>query len=195
VAAREGAKAEVRRRLAEGGNGTYIGEMLLERDSAIARWPDRLGRPLNVWIQPAWNKRDWQTGYIDAVQSAVREWDAVDLPVRFLFTSDSATADVHVTFVDHFDEPISGRTRWARDDDWWITDADIALAIHHHSGNPLDDDAMRAMALHEVGHLLGLDHTEDPTSIMASKVRVRELSSADLATVHLLYTLSPGGVR
>ena len=69
------------------------------------------------------------------------------------------------------------------------------LAVHHRNGNTLDDDSMKAMALHEIGHLLGLDHTEDSTSIMAPKVRVRDLSPADRATVRLLYTLPPGGVR
>ena len=102
---------------------------------------------------------------------------------------------MHITFVDHFDEPISGRTKWARDDDWWIIGADIVLAVHHRNGNALDDDSMKAMALHEIGHLLGLDHTGDSTSIMAPKVRVRDLSPADRATVRLLYTLPPGAVR
>ena len=195
AAEREREKAEVRRRLAEGGNGTYINEMLAERDSALARWPDRKGRPLAVWIQPAPDVPDWRDAYAEGVRDAVREWDALELPVHLAFTSDSAHADVHVTFIDHFDEPISGRTKWARDDNWWITNADIALAVHHRGGSALDDDAMHAMALHEFGHLLGLDHTEDPTSIMAAKVRVRDLSSADRATVRLLYTLPPGGVR
>ena len=195
AAEREREKAEVRRRLSESGNGTYIGEMLAERDSALARWPDRHGKPLRIWVQPTSDVADWHDAYAEGVRQAVHSWDSLDLPEHFAFISDSAHADVHVTFIDHFEEPISGRTRWARDDDWWITDADIVLAVHHHNGGPLDDDAMRAMALHEFGHLLGLDHTEDATSIMAPRVRVRDLSVADRATVRLLYTLPPGGVR
>jgi hypothetical protein len=195
AAERERVKADVRRRLAEGGSGTYIGEMLAERDSALARWPDRDGRPLSIWIQPASTVADWTDGYVSSVRDAVNGWDALALPVRFAFASDSATADVHITFIDQFEESISGRTKWERDEDWWITDAEIVLAVHHRSGPALDIDAMRALALHEVGHLLGLDHTEDATSIMAARVRVRGLSNADRATVRLLYTLPPGGVR
>ena len=188
-------RAAVRRRLVERAHGTYIGEMLAERDSALARWPERASDPLLVWVQPTSDIPGWSDSYADEVRAAFRQWDALRLPVRFAFTDDSASADVHVTFVDHFDEEISGRTKWARDDDWWITDADIVLAIYHREGPILDDEAMHAMSLHEIGHLLGLDHTADSTSIMASKVRVRALSRADRATVRLLYTLPPGGVR
>jgi hypothetical protein len=194
VAERERVKADVRRRLVERGSGTYIGEMLAERDSALARWPER-DRPLTIWIQPASTVPDWSSEYVTRVRDAVTDWDALGLPVHFAFESDSARADVHVTFIDQFEEAISGRTKWERDDSWWITDADIVLAVHHRNGPALDDDAMHALALHEVGHLLGLDHTEDATSIMAARVRVRGLSNADRATVRLLYTLPPGAVR
>lgn len=187
--------AEVRRRLQDSEAGTYIGDILLERDSALARWPDRDGAPLKVWIQPVASVPDFTPSYVRRVRDAFREWDAVRLPVRFTFVNDSTDADVHVNWIDHFDEPISGRTRWARDDDWEITDANILLAVHHHQGEQLDDDAMCAMALHEIGHLLGLDHTADSTSIMAPRVRVRELSDADRATVRLLYALPAGPLR
>ena len=73
--------------------------------------------------------------------------------------------------------------------------ADITLAMHHTQGDMLDPDSMRAMALHEIGHLLGLDHTRDSLSIMAPRVRVRQLSSADRATIHLLYALPTGPIR
>lgn len=195
AAERERVKVDVRRRLAERGTGTYIGEMLAERDSALARWPERRERPLTVWIQPTSTIPDWASDYVTSVRQAVMDWDDLGLPVHFAFESDSARADVHVSFIDQFEEAISGRTKWERDDSWWITDAEIVLAVHHRHGPALDDDAMHALALHEVGHLLGLDHTEDATSIMAARVRVRALSNADRATVRLLYTLPPGGVR
>ena len=191
----EPARTRVRRRIEEREGGTYIGELLAERDSALARWPDRRGVPLRVWVQPDAPLEGWDAAYVHEVRAAFREWDALHLPVRFAFTGDSARADVHVTFIDHFDEAISGRTRWVRDDDWWITDADIVLATHHRGGDALDEDAMRAIALHEVGHLLGLDHTADGDNIMAPRVRVRALSAADRATVRLLYALPPGAVR
>ena len=187
-------RAAVRRTLVERAAGTYIAEMLADRDSALARWPER-GQPLRVWIQPASSVEGWSTRYVGDIRRAFDDWTDLHLPVRFAFTSDSVHADVHVTFVDHFDEEISGRTKWSRDDDWWITDADIALAVYHRDGPRLDDDAMHAMSLHEIGHLLGLDHTRDSTSVMAPRVHVRALSAADKATIRLLYTLPPGGVR
>ncbi|MDB4877024.1 MAG: peptidase and matrixin and adamalysin [Gemmatimonadetes bacterium] len=185
----------VRRRLLEHQGGTYIGEILLERDSSLARWPDRAGTPLTVWVQPNAAIHDFSTSFVARVREAFLEWDSVHLPVRFSFVSDSANADVHVNWIDRFGEPISGRTRWARDDEWMITDANIVLAVHHSRGDALDDDAMQAMALHEIGHLLGLDHTSDSLSIMAPRVRVRQLSDADRATARLLYDLPAGPLR
>jgi hypothetical protein len=188
-------RANARARLRDGETGTYIQEILLERDSAIARWPDRPFQPLRVWVQSAPNIDDWNGDYVDAVASAFREWDAVELPVRFRVVSDSADAEIHVTWIDRFNAPISGRTRWSRDDNWWIVNASILLAVHHQGGEVLDRSAMKAMALHEVGHLLGLDHTANAGSIMAPRVRVRDLTETDKATVRLIYSVQAGPLR
>jgi hypothetical protein len=186
---------ETRRRIRKAQAGTYIDDLLTARDSSLTRWPDRHGVPLAVWIQPHAKIDDFTTNYVGRVRQAFMEWEAINLPLRFTFVKDSADAVVHVTWVDRFREPISGRTRWSRDDDWWITDASILLAVHHNQGELLDEDAMRAMALHEIGHLLGLDHTRDSMSVMAPKVRVRQLSAADRATARLLYALPAGPLR
>ncbi|MDQ6925330.1 MAG: matrixin family metalloprotease, partial [Candidatus Eremiobacteraeota bacterium] len=135
---------------------------------------------------------DWHPAYLARVADAFAEWTRTGVPVRFRFVQDSSAADVHVGWTDRFREPYSGRTVWSRDERWWMTNANITLALHHSDGNPLDEDQVRAIALHEVGHLLGLDHTKDSTSVMAARVRVRELSTADQATARLIYTVPAG---
>lgn len=181
-----------RQRLTLGAPGTYIGELLRVRDSAVVRWPDRVARPLTVWIADAGDLPDWHPAYLARVADAFGEWTRTGVPVHFRFVRDSSAAEVHVGWIDRFHEPISGRTVWTRDDHWWMTDASITLALHHRDGNPLDEDQVRAIALHEIGHMLGLDHTSDPTSVMAPRVRVRELSAADQATARLIYALPAG---
>lgn len=181
--------------LSRGASGTYIDEMLLRNDSVIVRWPERRGTPLRVWVQPSVDVSGGRPDLVPRVHAAFREWEALDIPVRFVFVSDSASAEVRVGWTDHFLMPISGKTMWSRDDDWWIVDASITIAVHHSGGAILDGPAIRAIALHEVGHLLGLDHAADSTSIMASLVRARELSPADSATMRLLYELPAGPVR
>ena len=186
---------EIRRLLREGAAGTYVNELLIQRDSALARWPERRTRPLRIWVQQNTPTSDFSGGFPEIVRAAFEEWMTTGIPLSFSFVRDSSDADVHVTWIDRFDEQISGKTLWAHDDDWWIVEANIVLAVHHRGGEPLDGSAVRAIALHEIGHLIGLDHTSDTANIMTPKVRVKELSDADRATARLLYALPPGKVK
>jgi len=51
------------------------------------------------------------------------------------------------------------------------------------------------MALHEVGHLIGLDHSPNEGDIMYARPQVRDLSTRDISTALLLYDLAPGTLR
>ncbi|MEW5917087.1 MAG: matrixin family metalloprotease [Gemmatimonadota bacterium] len=183
---------EVLRRIRERAAGTFIDDVIVAHDSALARWPDRLVNPLRVWVQNGAHLSDWSEERNAIVRRAFSDWSETGLPLSFAFVPDSSDADVHVTWTDRFNESISGKTLWAHNDSWWIVDANIQLAIHHRDGTALDFDATRAIALHEVGHLIGLDHTRDTTSIMTPRVRVKDLSTADRSTAYLLYSLPPG---
>ena len=186
---------EVRRKLEQGASGTYIADVLVEHDSALARWPERMVKPLRIWIDPEPSLEGWNPAFENQVRTAFLAWTDTGIPIRFEFVADSSDADVDVNWVERFHEPISGKTRWARDNRWWIVDGSITIALHHNSGPTLSGTAIHAIALHEVGHLLGLDHSRNIDNIMTPRVRVKTLSDEDRATMKLLYTLPPGAVR
>jgi predicted Zn-dependent protease len=187
--------SDIRDRIRRGEQGTYISEILASRDSSLARWPDRISRPIRVWVGSGHNLRGWDESYVGRVREAFDEWTKVGLPLAFTFVVDSAGAEVRVIWVDQFNDAISGKTLWARDRNWWIVNGTITLALHHNGGDKLDARAIRAIALHEIGHLLGLDHTGDTSNIMTARVRVRELSDADRNTARLIYSVPPGSIR
>jgi hypothetical protein len=170
-------------------SSTYLAEVMRARDDMAMRWPDRKTRPLTVWIQ-----RRGDEAAARAVREAFSMWGGVGLPVGFAFVDDSASAEVHLTWVNRFREPISGRTLWSHDSDGWILAADIILAVHHRNGEPLDAREIRAIALHEIGHLVGLDHTRMARSIMSAVVEVETLAPIDIATARALYS-GPAGRR
>ncbi len=186
---------EMRRRLAPGISGTYMHALLRSRDSALTRWPDRTTRPLRVFVRDGEAIEGWTPDYLPVVRDAFDTWVQAGIPVRFTFVIDSASADVHVRFTSTFANGISGKTTWSRDAAYWLVSSDIQLAVSHPGGGYVTPPQMRAIALHEVGHLLGLDHAESSDDIMSARVRVRELSETDRATVRLLYAVPAGSLK
>jgi hypothetical protein len=144
---------------------------------AQAAEPD--AAPIYVWIQPASELPGWTPRDAQEVEQAFVAWNGIAPAVQFAFSDDSADAAVRVTWVDRLDETMTGQTRVARDGDGRVIDASVRLAMHHADGRRVDGASMRALAMHEVGHLLGLPHSADPASIMAPVVHVRALTRAD----------------
>jgi hypothetical protein len=105
---------------------------------------------------------------------------------------------VQVTWIDRFEgEERIGTTHLTYGGDGIIVDADIEIALHDSSGTVLPPAVVRAAALHEVGHLLGLNHSPDSTDIMFEKATIatRDITPADRRTLQLLYRLPPGPTR
>jgi hypothetical protein len=171
---------------------TYIDDILRNRGGNIARWVDRSNDPITVWIQPRSTVKDFWPEYRNLARNAFYTWSSAGIPIRFLFIEDSAAAEVRVKWVFNFVDAAAGKTYWARDVNWWILGADIELALHSQAGEAYDRQAVHAIALHEVGHLIGLDHATNPENIMAARVRTLQLSPMDLRTANLVYRLPPG---
>jgi hypothetical protein len=175
-------------------NGTYIARLLADRDSTIERWPDRTLHPLRVWIDSGSTIAGEQGVFLAVVREAFAQWEETGIPIRFAFVAQAGDADVRVRWTEHLDRK-TGSTTWRTDRGGWLTGSEITLATHISSGAALDARGMRAIALHEVGHALGLSHSIDAHDIMAPLVRVDGLSEPDRSTIKLLYSLPAGHVR
>lgn len=174
--------------------GSYIQTLFLARDSVNYRWPERRRDPMRIWVQPS-TLPGYRASYPDLVRRAFSTWSDAGIPIFVTFVLDSARAEIHVTWIDRFTQPITGRTRWLVDRHGWIVGGSIELALHRPDGRELVERDIEAIALHEVGHLIGLDHSADPGDVMAARVRVAQLSEADRRTARLIYALPPGSIK
>lgn len=189
------ARSETRRRIRASGSSTYLGEMLAESaDSMLRRWENRTTSPIRVWFAPT-NAANFKPAFLDAIRSAFGLWTGASVPVRFDFGGDSTNAEVTVKWRIQFEIERTGQTDVTWDQNGQIQSAVITLATFDPKGQPMEPDDIRVVATHEVGHLLGLDHSKDSTDIMYPTAKIRELSDRDARTVMLLYQLTPGSLR
>ncbi|GAC1650061.1 MAG: hypothetical protein NVS4B3_08280 [Gemmatimonadaceae bacterium] len=186
----------VRRRIALGAGGTYLGAILRQQDSLLIRWPDRRRQPVRVWIEPKSAVAGFHREFVDFARQAFAEWAAAETPVPYVFVTDSMGSEARVLWVQRFaDGERIGSTLQVRDTHGWIVAGTVRIATETPDGRPLDDTYVQATAIHEVGHLLGLNHSDDTTDIMAPASHVTRISGVDLATLRLLYTLPAGSLK
>jgi predicted Zn-dependent protease len=182
-------------RINVGGAGTYLPAMLAENDSVLHRWAGRARQPLRVAVLRGDTVRGFQDAFVANVAWAIGRWNGVGLPVWLEQSADSTGADIVVTWVERLDGNRTGRSdlTWQRRGP--IVKVRVTLATHLPDGRPVQRTQMVALALHELGHAIGLGHSPVKSDALYPETSATDLTPRDRSTATLLYSVPPGSLK
>jgi len=170
----------------------YLDSLVQVTDSVVRHWPVA-DAPIWFALIPG-GTPDFKPEMPGEVRRALDAWSPLALGLRLLETSDTAQATLLVVWTSSLPER-AGVTNVTWDRAGRILRARVTLATRDPtSGEPLTDQARRAIALHEMGHSLGLPHSADPGDAMHPVTAADRPSDRDLRSIRLLYSLPTGWI-
>ena len=177
------------------GAGYLCAELEAQGEARIMRWRDGTGT-LAVYVPaPTFEDRAAARRLQRSAMAGIRAWNGHPFPIRIDERS-SAGAHVVVRWVETLGGNRIGvaRTQWHPTEGLTVRSLSLATRSPFGGRGPIAPRQVQLTAAHEMGHALGLPHSDSERDVMYPTNTATSLSARDYRTMEALYELQDGVV-
>lgn len=178
----------------------YLCTYVAERGSyRILRFSDETER-IRVHVhRPAHEEEAAAHRLRDAAVRGIRQWDGRPFPIRFVTEEEVRKGDLVVKWKPTLPGGGLGETESSFEEDgsrprYRVAGVTLATRNPYRTARRLSSEEVELTATHEMGHALGLPHSDDQGDVMYPTDSGSGISPRDYRTVEAVYAL-PNGAR